>query len=63
MKKIICYYGSCKHHDKEGPYCYEADCKATESEIKTYETERIQYLEGIKEGVQRCKEKNHVRSI
>lgn len=37
---IECYYDACPHHGThsgdEGPFCFEADCKATDQEIKWF---------------------------
>ena len=37
---IECYYGDCRYHGthdgEEGPFCFEAECKATEHELKLH---------------------------
>lgn len=46
---IECYYTECPLHSchepgQEGPFCDEAECSATEEQIKRYEKERQEYL-------------------
>jgi hypothetical protein len=46
---IECYYSECKYHGAidDGPFCYEADCRATQKELQQFEMIRQAYLESI----------------
>ena len=48
---IECYYSECKYHGAadDGPFCYEADCKATQKELQQFEVIRQAYLEKVYE--------------
>ena len=39
-----CFFSACKYHSKDEPMCYEVKCKATPSELATFERRRDEYL-------------------
>jgi len=44
---IECYYGKCKYHADDGPFCDEEDCRATKEELEVYGKSRAEYLKGL----------------
>lgn len=48
---IECYYSECKYHGAidDGPFCYEADCRATQKELQQFEVIRQAFLEKVYE--------------